>query len=439
MAIRTHYTSQVTKDDAEKEVTVAGWVHKLRDLGNLKFIVLRDAAGLVQITLKKGVTSPELIDLSNSLREEDVISVTGVVKPTKIAPKGREINPTRIEVMSKVSGTLPVSVSGNIESNLDTRLDFRVLDLRRPEALAIFKIQSKLVEGMQDYLRKTGFRQVFTPCLMGTASESGAEVFPVVYFNKSAFLRQDPQLHRQLAVISGLDRIYDLGPSWRAEPSHTPRHLCEHRGCAVELGFIEDEQDVMRVEEGLIQEALGRVAQECNEELELMGKEVQVPKAPFPELRFPQVYDILQGLGKKIEFGEDYDRESESLLAGYVKEKYGSDFFFVNRFPFKVKPFYVMKVDEEPQWARSVDMVYRGLELSSGGQREHRYEKIMDHVREKEMSPVTVQWFTEFFRYGAPPHGGFNVGVERLTMQLLDIPNIREATLFPRTPDRLLP
>jgi aspartyl-tRNA synthetase len=439
VAIRTHYTSQVTSEDAGKEVTVAGWVHKLRDLGNLKFIVLRDAAGLVQITLKKGVTSPELIEQSNSLREEDVISVTGTVRPTKIAPKGREINPTKIDIVNKVCGTLPVSVSGNIDSNLDTRLDFRVLDLRRPEALAIFKIQSKLVEGMQDCLQKAGFRQVFTPCLMGAASESGAEVFPVVYFNKSAFLRQDPQLHRQLAVISGLDKIYDLGPSWRAEPSHTPRHLCEHRGCAVELGFIEGEQDVMRVEEGLMQEALGRVAKECGEELELLGKQVQVPKTPFPELRFPEVYDILQGLGKKIEFGEDYDRESESLLAGYVKEKYGSEFFFVNRFPFKVKPFYVMQVDEEPQWARSVDMVFKGIELSSGGQREHRYEKIMGHVREKGMSPVTVQWFTEFFRYGAPPHGGFNVGIERLTMQLLGIPNIREAALFPRTPDRLLP
>jgi aspartyl-tRNA synthetase len=439
MAIRSHYSSQVTSGDAEKEVTVAGWVHKLRDLGKLKFIVLRDVSGVIQITLKKGVTAPGLIELADSLREEDVISVTGVVKPTTIAPKGREISPTGISVLSRISGNLPISVSGNIESNLDTRLDYRVLDLRRPEVIAIFKIQSKLLEGMQDFLRGEGFRQVFTPCLMGAASESGAEVFPVVYFNKSAFLRQDPQLHRQLAVISGLDRVYDLGPSWRAEPSHTPRHLCEHRGCAVELGFIEDEKDVERVQEALVIAGVSRVKQDCAEDMELLQKDIRVPTAPFPELRFPEIYDILEGMGKRIPHGEDYDRESEALLASYVKEKHKTDFFFVNRFPFKVKPFYVMRVDEDPVWARSVDMVYKGLELSSGGQREHRYEKIMEQVKEKGMSPISLQWFTEFFRYGVCPHGGFNIGIERLTMQLLDLPNIREAALFPRTPDRLLP
>jgi len=439
MALRTHYTSEVTESDAGKEVTVAGWVHKLRDLGKLKFIVLRDRGGQIQVTLKKGVSDDALISLADSLREEDVIAVTGTVKATAIAPKGREISPRRIEVLNSIVQSVPVSVSGKIESNLDTRLDFRVLDLRRPEVSAVFSIQSKLVEGFQEYLKREGFKQIFTPCLMGAASESGAEVFPVVYFNKSAFLRQDPQLHRQLAVISGMDKIFDLGPSWRAELSHTPRHLCEHRGCAVELGFIKDEGEVMRVEEGLVVSGLAKVKEECKEELEILGKDVVIPPTPFPEIRFPDVYSILEELGKKVPYGEDYDRESEALLAGYVKERYKSDFFFVNRFPFKVKPFYVMRVDEDPTWARSVDMICKGLELSSGGQRENRYSKIMDQVKEKGMSAVSVQWFTEFFKYGAPTHGGFNIGIERLTMQLLDLPNIREATLFPRTPDRLLP
>lgn len=439
MPIRTHYTSEIKPEDAEKEVIVAGWVHRLRDLGNLKFIILRDREGLIQITLKKGVTALELIELAEEIKDEYVIAVKGVVKANKIAPKGREIIPKEIEILSKTVSNLPVSVSGKIESNLDTRLDNRVLDLRRPEVSAVFKIQSKLVEGMQDYLREDGFQQVFTPCLMGAASESGAEVFPVVYFNKSAFLRQDPQLHRQLAVISGLDRIYDLGPSWRAEPSHTPRHLCEHRGCAVEVGFIRDEREVMNVEENLVISGIKRVMKDCQEELELLGKELEVPSAPFPELRFPQIYEILEEFGKKIPFGEDYDRESETILAKYVKEKYNSDFFFVNRFPFKIKPFYVMKVDEEPQWARSVDLIYKGLEVSSGGQREHRYEKILEQIKEKGISLVGMQWFTEHFKYGAPPHGGFNIGIERMTMQLLDLSNVREAALFPRTPERLLP
>ncbi len=385
------------------------------------------------------MTSQELIDLAEDIKDEFVIAVKGTVKANKIAPKGREIIPKEIEIISRTVAILPVSVSGKIESNLDTRLDNRVLDLRRPEVLAVFKIQSKLVEGMQDYLREDGFQQIFTPCLMGAASESGAEVFPVVYFNKSAFLRQDPQLHRQLAVISGLDRIYDLGPSWRAEPSHTPRHLCEHRGCAVELGFIKDEYEVMKVEENLVIAGIRKVKEECKEDLELLEKEIEVPSAPFPELKFPLIYEILEEFGKKIPFGEDYDRESETILANYVREKYKSDFFFVNRFPFKVKPFYVMRVDEDPQWARSVDLIYKGLEVSSGGQREHRYEKIIEQLKEKGISLVGMQWFTEHFKYGAPPHGGFNIGIERMTMQLLDLSNVREAALFPRTPERLLP
>ncbi|MDI9645007.1 MAG: aspartate--tRNA(Asn) ligase, partial [Candidatus Verstraetearchaeota archaeon] len=420
MSVRTHYTSQISPEDEGKCVTLAGWVHKLRDLGRLKFIVLRDRKGIVQVTLKKGAVDDRLIEMADSLREEDVVRITGIVKATKIAPGGREVIPAEIEAISRTVAPVPVSVSGNIESNLDTRLDHRVLDLRRPEVGAVFKIQSKLLEGMQDYLWKQDFQQVFTPCLMGSASESGAEVFPVVYFNKSAFLRQDPQLHRQLAVISGMDRIFDLGPSWRAELSHTPRHLCEHRGCAVELGFIKDERDVMNIEEGLVQSGIRRVVEECKEELGLLGKELTVPTSPFPELRFPEIYSILEEHGKKIPYGEDYDRESEEILASHVKEKYGADFFFVNRFPFRVKPFYVMKVDEEPEWARSVDLVCKGLELSSGGQREHRYEKIIKQIKEKGMSTIGLKWFTEFFKYGAPPHGGFNIGIERLTMQLLD-------------------
>jgi aspartyl-tRNA synthetase len=389
--------------------------------------------------MKKGVVDESLLRIAESLNQEDVIAVQGKVVERKNAPGGREIIPSGIEVLGKAEVPLPIDISGKIESNLDTRLDWRVLDLRRPETAAIFKVQAKMVEGMEDHLRRNGYLQVFTPCLMGTASESGAEVFPVVYFEREAFLRQDPQLHRQLLIAAGFDKIFDLGPNWRAEPSHTPRHLCEHRACAVEFGFMNDESDMMRAEESLIVAVLQKIKEECKEELERLGKEVSIPKTPFPELRFPEIYEILSEFGKKVDFGEDYDRESEVLLWRYVKEKYGSDFLFVNRFPFKVKPFYVMRVDGEPQWARSVDLIYKGLELSSGGQREHRYEKIMGQMREKGMTVEVMEWFTKFFKYGAPPHGGFCLGIERFVMQLLDIANVREATLFPRAPERLLP
>jgi aspartyl-tRNA synthetase len=202
---------------------------------------------------------------------------------------------------------------------------------------------------------------------------------------------------------------------------------------------MKNEQDMMRVEEDLVVAALQKVQQQNTSELSLLNQDIVIPKTPFPELRFPEIYDILQELGKDIPFGEDYDREAELLLWKYVKEKYKTDFFFVNRFPFQVKPFYVMRVDEQPIWARSVDLLYKGLELSSGGQREHRYIKIYQQLLEKQMTPESMNWFTKFFQYGVPPHGGFCIGIERLTMQLLNISNIREVCLFPRTPERFLP
>ncbi len=203
--------------------------------------------------------------------------------------------------------------------------------------------------------------------------------------------------------------------------------------------FMEDEADMMRCEEAFVAHILKRIAEECENDLKRLGKSISPPKTPFPELRFPEVYEILVEAGKRIEFGEDYDRESEQILASFVKREYDSDFFFVNRFPFAVKPFYVMRVEDDPRWARSVDLVYKGLEQSSGGQREHRYDRIVSQIIEKGINPENLEWFTKFFRYGVPPHGGFCLGVERLVMQLLDLGNVREAALFPRAPERLVP
>ncbi len=435
MLKRTHYTDEVKTG----EVVISGWVKKVRDLGRVKFIILRDCKGIVQITFKRGIVTDSLFEIIEGLGQEDVISVRGNVVKRENTPQGVEVIPSEVDIVDKAIRPLPMDISSKIESNLDVRLDWRVLDLRRPETAAIFKIQAKIVEAIMKFLSEKEFLQVFTPCLMGTASESGAEVFPVVYFDKNAFLRQDPQLHRQLLIAAGFDKIYDLGPNWRAEPSHTPRHLCEYRACAVEFAFMVNESDMMRVEEDLIIATLKTVKKECQKELCLLKKEVSIPKTPFPEFKFPKVYDVLEEFGKRIEYGEDYDRESEMILSKYVKDKYGNDFFFVNRFPYKVKPFYVMKVDEEPQWARSVDMIYKGLEQSSGGQREHRYEKIIQQIKEKQMNVNSLEWFTKFFKYGVPSHGGFCLGIERFVKQLLDLKNIREGVLFPRAPERLLP
>jgi aspartyl-tRNA synthetase len=295
------------------------------------------------------------------------------------------------------------------------------------------------MEGMQEFFRSKGFIQVWTPSILGGLSEGGAEVFKIDFFGKEAYLRQDPQLHRQLLIAAGFEKIYDMGPSWRAELSDQPTHLSEHRTIAPEFAFMKDECDMMELEQEVCVAAVKKVIEDCEKELQILKKEIEIPKKPFPELRFPKIYEILEEHGRKLKVGSDLDKGSEKVLAKFVKEKYKSDFFFINRFPSEIKPFYVMRVDEDPKWARSVDLIFKGLEQSSGGQREHRYEKIVQQIKEKGMNLNSLKWFTEVFRYGVPPHGGFSLGIERFTMKLLDVPNIKESVAFPRYPTRMLP
>lgn len=437
--LRVEYIKDVSREPGSK-AKIGGRVVRINDLKSARFVWVRDITGAIQITLLKNKADKEVAGQVEGLMPNDFVVIEGHVPEQIKAASGMELIPDKVSVVSKSEGPSPIDIEGFNESSVDKRLDWRSLDLRNPKQAAIFIIQSKLLEGMQRYLYSKRFMQTFTPSLMGTSSEGGSEVFGLTHFGKRAYLRQDPQLHRQLLMVAGFEKIYEIGPSWRAELSNTPMHLTEHRTCAAELSFIESEKDVMEVEQELLMHALKAVAEDCREELEMFGVKLEVPKLPFPVLEFPHVYDILEELGFKPARGrEDYNKQGEQALGTYVKEKHGSDFFFVNRFPYAIKPFYVMRVDDEPEWARSVDAVYKGLEISSGGQREHRHAKIVEQARGKGMDTESLRWFSEFFRYGAPPHGGFSIGIERLTMRLLDIQNIREAALFPRTPDRLIP
>ncbi len=435
---RTHYTGELKKA-VGKEVIIKGFVHDVRLMGGINFLLLRDFDGIVQITAQKTKTSPELLKKIESLHNEDIVAVNGTVQKTTKTKSGVEIVPKELVKLSASEPILPLDPRRVTKANLDTRLDWRSLDLRSPENLAIFKIQSKLMTSMEEYMLKNKFMKVFTPSLIGGISEGGSDVFPVVYFAKQVFLRQDPQLHRELLIAGGFEKIFEIGPSWRAEKSHTVWHMTEHRTIAAEVAFIVDEHDVMRVEEDMVAYALEKVQKECDEELEILNKEIKVPKTPFPELQFPKIYDILEQLDKPMPKGEDLNREAEETLAGYVKEKFRSEFFFVNRFPSAVKSFYVMRVDESPAWARSIDLVFKGMEMSSGGQREHRYQKLISQIKEKGLNLDSLKWFTEVFKYGIPSMGGFSLGIERFTMKLLDIGNVREATLFPRDTERVLP
>ena len=435
MAIDIHkriYSSEVQKAKEGSNAIVAGWAAEVKSLGKIAFIKLRDREGILQLVS----TDAKLIDKIAKISNESVIIAEGKVKKSKLKAGGNELELEQFEILSE-SEKLPIDISGKIETDLSKRLDWRVLDLRNPRNTAIFKIQSKLVEGAIEWLTKNNFTITFTPCLLGIPSESGSEMFTVPYFNKTAYLRQDPQLHRQLTVISGIEKVADIGTSWRAELSHTTRHLTEHRTLAVESSFIKDEYDVMKIEEQLVSAMIEKVLSECKEELKLFpNANLDMPKTPFPVIEFPEVYKILEKAGHKE---HKIDPEAEKILADYVKQKFKHDFFFLNRFPFEEKPFYVMRNDKDPKYARSTDMIYRGVELSSGGEREHRHKNLMENIKEKKISPKSVSWFTDFFKFGACPHGGFCIGVERITMQILGLENVREATLFPRDPDRLTP
>jgi nondiscriminating aspartyl-tRNA synthetase len=438
MLKRTHYTNELAKN-LGNEVVVSGWVHDVRLLGKISFLLLRDKEGITQVTVVQDKVPKHISELVKKLHQEDVLTVKGKIAKGKSKDYPIELIPEEIEIVSKSAAPLPLDPRNVTPANLDTRLDWRSLELRKRENFAIFRIQELVMQGFEEELRNEGFLRVWTPSLIGGDSEGGSEVFKIKYFNDTASLRQDPQLHRQLLIAAGFDKVYDMGPNWRAELSDQPTHLSEHRTCAPEMSFIQDEIDTERLEERIVVAAVKKVQKEGERELEVLNKEVEVPKTPFPEIRFPKIYEILEEHGKKLKTGSDLDKEAEKILANFVKEKHKSDFFFVNRFPSAVKPFYVMRVDEEPEWARSVDFVFKGLEMSSGGQREHRYEKIVEQIKEKKMNLDSLKWFTEVFKYGVPPHGGFSLGIERFTMKLLDMPNVKEAVLFPRYPTRMKP
>ena len=422
-----------------KEVEVAGWVHDVRVLGGISFVLLRNFNGVIQVAAPKKSVKPEIFELISGLHQEDVIEVEGTVKESKAARMGFEIVPAKIQVVSKAATPLPLDPRGVTPASLDTRLEWRSLELRRPQTTAVFRVENAVVQGFEEFLQNSGFIRAFTPSIIGGVSEGGSEVFKIDFYGKDAFLRQDPQLHRQLTIAGGFDRIYDLGTNWRAELSHTPRHLSEHRTIAPEMGFIKDEGEVMKLEEDMVVHGIRYVTKHCADELKLLKVDLKVPETPFPVVEFPAVYATLEKLGRKLPRNQDIDEPSQRALAEQVSKETGSDFFFINRFPAAAKAFYVMRVDETPEFARSVDLVYKGLELSSGGQREHRHEKIIAQIKEKGYDPKSLEWFTKPFRYGVPPHGGYSLGIERFTSYLLGMESIKEAVLFPRDPDRLQP
>lgn len=431
------YSNEITPSDDGSEVKVAGWVHEIRDLGGLRFILLRDRMGIAQVTLPKKFVSKEVFGTSSRLSKESVISAAGKVKAEEKAPNGYEIIPEKIEILSLAAAPLPLDPTGKVGANTDTRLDARVIDLRRVEISAVFRIRDAVMQAGREYLRSAGFIEIQTPRIISTSSEGGTELFPVAYFEREAFLAQSPQLYKQMLMATGFDRVYEIATYFRAEEHDTIWHLNEITAIDCELAFIESEEDVMQVIENLVASMINAVREGCKPQLKILGKEIPEPKLPFPRMGYDEALKMLEEERIKVPFGENLTTETEKKL-GEIMRKKGIELYFITKYPLKIKPFYTMP-DKDSKRSNSLDLEYKGREVVSGSQRVHDYELLVKRIKAKGLKPENFTAYLEAFKYGMPPHGGFGLGIERFLMQLLDLPNIREAVLFPRDRKRLTP
>lgn len=431
---RTHYSKEISRNEYNSSVTVAGWVEDIRNLGSIAFLILRDKKGTLQLTVLKKKT-PEIFERIISLPRESVISVKGFCKENEKVRNGYEIVPEAIDILSLAETPLPLGVVDKVEAVFDTRLDNRFIDLRKPETQAIFKIRSSVLAAAHAYLQSEHFLEVHTPKIIASSSEGGTDMFRLRYFEKEAFLAQSPQLYKQSLMATGLDRVYEIAWYFRAEEHNTRRHLNESTAVDIEMAFINDEEDVMKILEGLVR-AMWKRASECVEELQILKKTIIVPTVPFTRISYDDVINKIQQKHSPIEWGKDLSTEDEKLLGDIMKAD-GVDFYFITKYPLESKPFYTMP--DREKYSRGFDLECKGVELSSGSQRIHTVELLIERLKACGLDPKDFEAYLKAFRYGMPPHGGFGFGIERFLMELLEVNNIRECILFPRDRTRLTP
>jgi nondiscriminating aspartyl-tRNA synthetase len=428
------YTNDITPKQDGSETTVAGHIHEFRDLGGLVFIILRDWTGRLQIVLKEDAV-PELFVRATDLNREDVVQIRGTVSATEQAPGGRELVPTELRVISKSETPLPLAIDGSADRS--TRLDSRSLDLRTLKTRAVFALRSRAMTAMREWFVGEHFEEVDTPALSAAGAEGGADLFPVVYYDREAFLSQSPQLYKQMLVAAGFDRLFEIGHAFRAEDFSTSRHVSEIAMFDVELGYIEDHNDVMDVQEKSLRYTLEELRATASRELDLLDVSLGVPADDFPRITFEEALAILRDeYGHVPEDSTDLDTRGERLLGEYFEEQ-GHPAVFVVGYPDE-KFYYRQSADDEIA-SRKFDLLYCGLELSSGGQREHDIDRLRATMEEQGVDPADFEFYLEAFRYGMPPHGGYGMGIDRLIQQIAALDNIKEAILFPRDPERLTP
>lgn len=428
--IRTHIAG--LRAQAGSTVTIAGWVQALRLQRAMQFVVVRDHTGTVQVTHRRD--GGPLESLLDSLTAESAVRITGVVKDNPVVSLGGlELIPESVVIENLTETPLPIDDHTGPEG----RLDWRFLDVRRrPAARLVFEVQTTVEQAMREFAYASGCTELHTPKLMGTASESGAEVFTVGYFGRQAYLAQSPQFYKQMAIAGGVDRVFEIGPVFRAEPSFTSRHATEFTGVDVELAWISSVEDVMTFEERMLAHVLAAVAAAHSAEIEELFKvSVRVPAVPFPRLTMAEALSISGAAAGQ----DDLDPAGERAVSARVLAETGHEFAFVTEFPASARPFYHLRPAGQPHLTASFDLLWKGLEITTGAQREHRYDVLLAQLAEKGLAPEPMRSYLDCFRYGCPPHGGFGLGLGRLLMVLLGLDSIRDATFLFRGPNRLVP
>ena len=412
-----------------------GSVHTIRDMGDVAFVVLRKRDGLVQCVFEEGVTAFDL----KALKEASAVEVCGTVKKEERAPHGFEIRLKEIKVLSEPAAPLPLAISKwKLNTSLEAKLNMRSISLRNVRERARFRIQEGVVRGFREFLYSQGFTEIHTPKIGAKGAEGGANLFRLEYFHRPAVLEQSPQFYKQM-MVGVFDRVFETGPVFRAEKHNTKRHLNEYTSMDFEMGYIDSFEDIMAMETGFLQYMLALLQKDYATELKMLN--ITLPSADaIPQVRFDEAKRLVsEKYDRKIRNPYDLEPEEEQLIGRYFKEEYDADFVFVTHYPSKKRPFYAMDDPADPKFTLSFDLLFHGLEITTGGQRIHDYHQLLDKIEARGMTTEGMEHYLDTFKYGMPPHGGLGIGMERLTMQILGEENVREACLFPRDLSRLEP
>lgn len=429
---RTHYSSQIKPELNDSDVLVTGWVSSVRDHGNIVFVMLTDKDGEMQVTAKLDECGKELFEKIRGVKEHYSIGVKGKVRSMQNAPNGAELIPKEVRIFSVANKVPPFQVYSKTVANIDTRLDLRAVDLRRKVLQSVFKIRHGTLNAVREFLNKEGFIEVNTPKMIATATEGGAALFPIFYYDREAFLAQSPQLYKEQLTMA-FERVFEIGPIFRAEPSRTMRHLSEATSIDVEEAFV-DYRDSMNLLERIVAYVLEYVVKNNSADLEVLESKIDKPKLPFPRYTYNELVELLRKEGETIEWGDDFSTDNLKKLGSLMQ-----GYYFITDWPTASKPFYTKPKPDDKKICESFDLMRGELEISSGGTRINRKDQLLERMKNQGMNVEAFDYHLRVFDYGVPPHAGLGLGLERFLMTFTGVENIRDTTLYPRDIDRLAP